>query len=384
LLAQHQPASPEPVNRTMRLCRFLGLLAVGLVTAIGLPACELGSNRLKVAFISNNPHEFWTIARNGTAEAAAKFDVDVEFYMPANGTAAEQHRIIEDLVAKGVKGIAISPNDAAHQSRVLNRIIPDSVGFITQDSDLPPTSKRKCYIGTNNIKAGRAVGQLVKEAIPTGGEIMVYVGMLDVQNAQERRQGVIAALAGEPNTDEGDARAKKIGEGSYPLRLGPGGKYVVLGTMTDEASQSKCKANVEDTLAKHKNVKCLVGLWAYNPPAMLQAVRESVNAGVLKKGQIKMVGFDEDEQTLQGIKDGDIHATVVQNPYMFGYESVRILQHLARKGTLPEPEDNKIQKVGTNYFVKHRVIKRKKDVKPGQLFDEDVEAFHEDLKLKKR
>jgi ribose transport system substrate-binding protein len=209
---------------------------------------------------------------------------------------------------------------------------------------------------------------------------MIYVGMLDVQNAQERRQGVIAALDGLPDTERGNAEAKKRGEEAYPLKLGPKGQFIVLGTMTDEASQSKCKANVEDTLVRYPKVKCLVGLWAYNPPAMLQAVLQQN-----KQGQVKMVGFDEDEQTLQGIKDGHIHATVVQNPYMFGFESVRILQHLARKGALPLPDDpKKIQKVGSNYYVRHRVIKRKQDVRPGQLFDEDVYAFHEDLKLKKR
>jgi ribose transport system substrate-binding protein len=355
------------------------LVLAGFGLAFTLPACDLKSDRLTVAFISNNPHEFWTIARNGTREAAQKFDVDVEFYMPANGTAAEQHQIIEDLVSKGVKGIAISPNDAAHQSRVLNRIIPDEVGFITQDSDLPPTSKRLCYIGTDNIKAGRAVGELVKEAIPNGGQIMIYVGMLDVQNAQERRQGVIASLAGLPDTKGGNERARAIGEEPYPLKLGPGGKYIVENTMTDEASQSKCKANVEDTLALYPRIRCLVGLWAYNPPAILQAVRERGLAG-----KVKIIGFDEDEQTLQGIKDGAIHATVVQNPYKFGYEAVRILQCVARTGKLPKPENETVQKVGQNYFVRHRVIKRKQDVKPGQLFDEDVYAFHEDLKLKKR
>jgi ribose transport system substrate-binding protein len=364
---------------TMKRRHVLGLIATCLAAGTLLSGCNPPSDRIMVAFISNNPHEFWTIARNGTREASEKFDVDVEFYMPANGTAAEQHRIIEDLVCKNVRGIAISPNDAGNQSRVLNRIIPDSVGFITQDSDLPATSKRVCYIGTDNVKAGRAVGELVKEALPDGGEIMIFVGMLDVQNAQERRRGVIAALAGLPDTRDGDEEAKKLAE-QATLKLGPGEKYVVLGTMTDEASQSKCKKNAEDTLSKYPNVKCLVGLWAYNPPAMLQAVLDQK-----KQGQIQIIGFDEDDQTLQGIKNRHIYATVVQNPYLFGFESVRILQHLARHGKLPEPEDKKIvDKKGPIYFVRHRVIRRKEDVKKGQLFDEDVYSFHEDLKRKKR
>ena len=348
--------------------RFILLLAL-----IGLPGCMDGSRKLTLAFISNNPHEFWTIARRGTEAAAKTFDINVEFYMPAYGTASEQHRIVEDLVVKGVKGIAISPNDAGHQSRVLDGIIPKNVGFITQDSDLPPGSKRLCYIGTDNVKAGWAVGKLVMEALgEKGGKIMIYVGMLDVQNAQERRQGVIAALGGFKAEEAKSAAAKKLAAPDHITNLS--GKYEILGTMTDQGSFPKCKSNVEDTLNKYGDINCMVGLWAYNPPAMLQGVKA---AG--KLGTIKLVGFDEDEETLQAIKDGAIYATVVQNPYMFGFMAMDILQHQARKGRLPDyiPADR-------NYYVPHRVIRRKDQVQKGQLFDEDVEEFHKDLKKKKR
>jgi ribose transport system substrate-binding protein len=380
----------------MKWLRVCGSWAAGLAALFSLSSCELPSDRLKVAFISNNPHEFWTIARSGTAAAARQFqDVDVEFYMPANGTAAEQHRIIEDLICKGVRGIALSPNDAANQSRVLNRIIPNDVAFITQDSDLPPSSKRRCYIGTDNVKAGRAVGQLVKEALPRGGKLIIFVGMLDVQNAQERRAGVVATLAGLPDTPGGSARAMERAQGPYPLTLGTGPKYTIYATMTDEANQSTCKKNAEDALNNKDtgDVECMVGLWAYNPPAILQAVR-----GHKVQGKVQIIGFDEDDLTLQGIKSGDIYATVVQNPYMFGFESVRILRHLVRYGTLPEPEDPMIHKRGTSYFVDHRIIRRKRDletaglVKEGAMYIDkkkgqfymDVDTFHEDLKQKKR
>ena len=78
---------------------------------------------------------------------------------------------------------------------------------------------------------------------------------------------------------------------------------------------------------------CLSGRFAYNPPLILEAVRE---AG--KVGKIKIVSFDEDERSLQAIQDGEMYGTTVQNPYAYGHKSVEILAALARgdKSVIPE------------------------------------------------
>ena len=69
----------------------------------------------------------------------------------------------------------------------------------------------------------------------------------------------------------------------------------------------------------------MVGLFAYNPAMILEALR-----GADMVGKIKVVAFDQDDVTLQGIKDGTVHGTVAQDPYMYGYESVRVLAALSR------------------------------------------------------
>src|SRR5262245_28405048 len=86
-----------------------------LAAAACLPACQTSSNssggdKPYVAFISNNPFEFWIIAKKGTEAAAKEFDVRVDFMMPQNNNSATQRQFIEDLQNKGVKAIAISPN----------------------------------------------------------------------------------------------------------------------------------------------------------------------------------------------------------------------------------------------------------------------------------
>jgi ribose transport system substrate-binding protein len=152
------------------------------------------AQKIKVGFVSNNAAEFWTIAEAGTRKAAEELGVTVLFRRPQNPDAASQKEIIDDLLTQGVQAIAISVIDPDNQHEYLNKIA-DKVPLITQDNDAPKT-KRKCYIGTDNYEAGKAAGRLVKDALPDGGSIGIFVGQPDPINAKQRRQGVLDELAG--------------------------------------------------------------------------------------------------------------------------------------------------------------------------------------------
>ncbi|HEU4927503.1 MAG TPA: sugar-binding protein [Vicinamibacterales bacterium] len=246
----------------------------------------------RLAFVTNNAADFWTIARKGTEQADAELaGATVEFRL-GDGTAAEQKRIVDDLLAKGVDGIAISPVDPANQTGMLNDAARQTVVF-THDSDAPD-SRRECYVGTDNVAAGREAGGLIKEALPQGGTIAVFVGKLDARNAQERLQGIKEAIAGSTIS--------------------------IIDVRTDDTDQVRAKANVSEMLVSHPDVAALVGLWSYNGPAILGAVRD---AGRI--GQVKIIAFDEDDETLTGVKSGAIMGTVVQQPYDFGYRSMTLL-----------------------------------------------------------
>ncbi|MGH7975153.1 MAG: substrate-binding domain-containing protein [Limisphaerales bacterium] len=248
------------------------------------------AKKLKLAFVSNNAANFWTVARSG-CEAAAKElgDVNLDFRITASGGSAEQRTILDDLVAKGTDGIAVSVDDPANQTEFLNKIASQTL-LICTDSDAP-ASKRVCYIGTDNIQSGVEVGKLIKQALPNGGNIMLFVGHADAQNAKERYAGIEKELAGS--------------------------NIHILGTRTDDTDPVRAQKNAEDTLVKYPDIACLVGLWNYNGPAILNAVRA---AG--KIGKVKIVCFDAEEDTIAGIASGGIFGTVVQNPYEFGKEAI--------------------------------------------------------------
>src|SRR3989441_1404765 len=134
-------------------------------------------------------------------------------------------------------------------------------------------------------------------SLPQGGKIMVFVGTLDAANAQQRYQGLKEALQGS--------------------------NIQILDARTDSTDRVRAKSNAADTLVNQPDIAGMVGLWSYNGPAIVGAVRD---AG--KTGKVKIVAFDEEDETLNGIKDESIYATVVQQPFEFGYQSMKLIAKL--------------------------------------------------------
>lgn len=306
----------------MTRCIAVAITAVALLAA----GCggEPASDRVRVAYVTNGVDPFWTIAEAGALAAAREFDVDCEVLMPPKGL-VDQKRMIEALLSNDIDGIAISPIDAANQVQFINQAAART-HVITQDSDAPD-SDRLCFVGMDNYKAGREAGKLVKETLPEGGGVMIFVGRLEQLNAQQRRQGVIDELLDRPVQS---LDSMTYDSGSAELK---GDRYEIVGTRTDNFDYAKAKSNAEDAIAGVANLDCMVGLFAYNIPMCLTAIKE---AG--KEGEIKLVSFDEQDGTLQGIIDGHVQGTVSQQPYRYGYESVRILAGLARgdESVLPD------------------------------------------------
>jgi ribose transport system substrate-binding protein len=305
-----------------------------------------------VAYVTNGIASFWTIAEAGARKAEADLGCKVEVRMPpADGAVANQKRMIEELLTMGVHGMAVSPIDPDNQTDILNAAAENG-SLITHDSDAPK-SNRMAYVGMDNYVAGRMCGQLVKKALPEGGSVMIFVGRLEQLNAKLRRQGVIDELMGrEPDSSRFDAPGEVI----------KNDKYTILDTRTDNFDFGAAKSQAEDAIAKFPDLGCMVGLFAYNPPYILEALK-----GANKLGKIQLVGFDEADETLQAIVDGHCIGTTVQNPYMYGYKSVEVLTGLAQGKTLGElgiPDSGFLDITGRN------------------ITKDNVDEFWADLKVK--
>lgn len=326
----------------------LGLLLIpGFVTGCMSSKSSDGSaDKPDFAYITNGVADFWEHAEAGANKAAEDLNVDVTVIMPSNMT--DQTRKIEDLIVRGTDGIAVSPIESANQGEILNKAASESI-LITHDADAP-ASNRQVYIGMDNFDAGVLCGKTLRDAMPDGGKVMIFIGRMDQDNAKRRRQGFIDGfLAREADRERTDPAGDEIKSADS--------KYVIVGTMTDQFDRARAKANVEDAMIRHADLAGMVGLFEYNPPLILEGLERSG-----KLGKIKVMAFDENEATLQGIRDGYIVATVVQNPYEYGYKSIEMLNQL-HKGDKSGIPESKFIDIPARVIDKSNVDKFAKEIK---------------------
>jgi ribose transport system substrate-binding protein len=166
--------------------------------------------------------------------------------------------------------------------------------------------------------------ELIKQALPDGGKVVIFVGDNERLNAVDRRLGLINALRGA--AEEANAVEPPIDQ---PIEADG---YTILATYLDGSDPKKARENAAQALKDHPDLQCMVGLYGYNGPECLAALDAAE-----KKGDVKVIAFDEHDATLAGIEDGTVVGTVVQDPYLYGYESVRLLCNLARGNTASIP-----------------------------------------------
>ena len=244
-------------------------------------------------FVVNGASDFWKAAEAGLKKAQGELpNYKLQIKYPEQSSAAIQNRLLDDLLASGAAGIMVSAVDPKTQTEELDKV-GGQVALFTTDSDAPKT-KRLAYVGSSNIDAGKQAGSLMLKAMPNGGKCMGFVGLPGADNARERADGIRDAIKGS--------------------------KVELVDVRADDIDQARAKRNVEDTLTARPDITCMVGIYSYNTPQIYQAVKE---AG--KLGQITIVGFDEDQVTLGGVKEGTIVGTVVQQPYEWAYQGMKLL-----------------------------------------------------------
>lgn len=275
-----------------------------------LAGCSSGNSdeARRIVILTNVPDPFWDTCEAGANAAAgelkltdAGYRVTVE--QNTKGVQGQINRLREWAGDPTIAAVAVSVTEPDNTSLIdaMQALGDRGIKVITIDSDIDRENDafrkvRYGYIGTDNVIAGRELGKAAKALMPDGGKFATFVGVKSQANAIQRDQG---------------------------FKEGAGPAFKQADFLGDAVDASKARQNVRDALARTPDLKLLVGLWAYNPPAIADVVAEQ------KLGdKVAVIGFDAAPLALAAMDEGRIEALVVQDPYQMGYLSVKTLKAL--------------------------------------------------------
>jgi ribose transport system substrate-binding protein len=293
--------------------RFLQIGSVALIGLLG--AAMIGTGEPKapklvigvVAKSTGNP--VFQAARTGAEDAcrdlSKKYGMEIvpKWQTPVNEDALKQATFVEQLVAQGVDGIAISCTSAEELVKPINDAVGRGVTVVTFDSDCPK-SKRMAYYGIDDVACGRAVmKELAKAMGEKGGVVAILSGSQTAPNLNGRIQGV---------KDELD----KLKDKGFTLKQ----VFYTKETPADAASMVQQVQNANPDIAGW----AMVGGW----PLFTKNALDSVSA--------KVVSVDTLTPQLDYVKTGKVQALIGQDCYGWGYRSVVMIVEKIKDGKTPK------------------------------------------------
>jgi len=265
---------------------------------------QIKNNTITIAWIPkalNNP--VFEVGREGALKKAQEltakgpYKVEVLYVGSVASDIAEQARVVEDVIAKGVDAIGISCNEPTGAIDPIQKALKAGVEVMTWDSD-SPKSGRFTYLGVDNYEGGKAAADLLVRAMGTSGKVALLTGVPGAFNLEERIRGF------------------KDGVKGYP-----GIQIVKTVACNDDINQGV--QVVEETMQSNPGLKgwFFVGLWP------LFANRGSMQTweAAVKSGAVKTVAFDTLPVELNYMKDGYLSGLVGQKYWGWGYDTVQMI-----------------------------------------------------------
>ncbi|HEY3684017.1 MAG TPA: substrate-binding domain-containing protein [Streptosporangiaceae bacterium] len=271
--------------------RITGICAAAAVLAGSLVACGSGAGsgagQLKIGLVTKtetNPY-FVKLRESATAAAKAKGAQLIALAGKFDGDNEGQVTAVENLIAKGVKGILITPSNSTGVLGVIKKARQKGILVIALDTATSPASAVDATYATDNTAAGRLQGAWVKAHM---GSAPARVAMLD----------------GTPGATVDDNRHDGFLAGFGITNSSP----EIVGRAITNGAQDKGQQGMENLLQAHPDINAV---YTINEPAARGAAAAIKAAGT--KG-VTVGSIDGSCAGVQAVKSGQVGATVMQFP----------------------------------------------------------------------
>jgi len=274
-----------------------------LVAAAALAGTAVAAHATDIIVVShgqaNDP--FWSVVKNGVAQAAKDLGVNAEYRAPQTFDMVQMGQLIDAAVNQQPDGIVVSIPDADALGPSIKRAVAAGIPVISMNSgsDVSKDLGALLHVGQDEYTAGKIGGEKLKEM---GGKVGLCVNH-EVGNVSL------------------DQRCKGFADGF-------GGKVTVLPTSNDPAD---IKAKISGAINSNPDIDTIMCLGA--PLAGMPAVNAVKESG--KSGKINIGCFDLAPDYLQAVADGEAAFAIDQQQYLQGYLPVAFLALNAKYGLMP-------------------------------------------------
>lgn len=276
---------------------FIKTARAAMVTMAMLSGTAAVAQDITIAVVPKVAVPFFDDCNTGAQAAADALGVNYQWVVPQNTQGSTQVKIMEDLIARQVSGIAISVNEPKSVEGVIKQAMDAGIKVVTFDSD-SANSGRSLYIGTINKQAGVTMGNSMAEKLGGKGKVAIITGQLGASNLNERIEGVKEALAAYPEIE-------------------------IVATEGTEDDLAKAVSVTEAILRGNPDLAGIFGMSQVGGPAVAKVLAQQEFAD--RKGAVAVFAFDDLPDTIQGVKDGYINGIMVQRPVTMGKLAVEQL-----------------------------------------------------------
>ncbi len=294
--------------------KWIGILGGFLVIiSLALWFVRTGGTREKhivlIVKTMDDTTDFWTSMIDGANMAAKEHEVHLTIMGPESETKyEEQGAMIEEAIRMKPDAIALVPASYTKTVSYAEKIEKSDMKLVLVDSVMEE-AMGSCIVATDNVEAGRKMGNFIKE------------NAVDIRGI-----GVVGHVRGSSTATEREMGLRN-GLEEYEEKI--------VDVVFCDSNYNKAYKITKEMLEKYPEINVLAGLNEYSSVGAARAV---MDLGL--EGEIFMVGFDSSMKEVDFLESGIFQAIVVQKPLNMGYLAIENTVKLLEDEKLPQYIDS--------------------------------------------
>lgn len=294
------------------------------------PSETTGETQEYAVILKTQAVDFWVKMKEGVEAKAAELGVKVDVYAAQSEEDTEgQLRILENALTKNYAAIGVAPLSPVNLIPGIVQANQKGIYVMNIDEKVDMDTLKNAggsvigFATTDNVAVGEKGAQAIMDKFPEGGKVAIIEGKAGNASGENRKVGATQAFAGND-------------------------KFELVGSLPADWDRQKA---LDVATSFIQSTPDLVGIYACNDGMALGALQAVINAG--KLGQIAVVGTDGDTEARDSVAQGQLTATVAQDPAMIGATSLEAMVNAVKgKITIDPNAEPEVLPVDSQLIVK--------------------------------